>query len=156
MAFAVQLSRAVVVLTSPRCEEAICAAKHSRELSSMSHDLQALDALDLSENIEFILAGDDEVIAEGAHKPNPFPYLHAARLLGVEPESCLAFEDSLAGIRSAQAAAMRVVVVRNEQNSHLAVSNLPGPPPPLSPEDPLLPVAALIESFAELPSEIFD
>ena len=57
----------------------------------------------------------------GAHKPDPFPYLHAAERLGVRPERCVAFEDSLSGIRSAQAADMLVVAVRNAANAALPV-----------------------------------
>ena len=36
------------------------------------------------------------------HKPHPEPYLTAAKALGVEPEQCLAVENSPAGIRSAR------------------------------------------------------
>jgi HAD superfamily hydrolase (TIGR01509 family) len=46
-------------------------------------------------------------------KPHPEPYLHAARLLGVEPAQCLAIEDSNTGARSAEAAGCLVVVVEN-------------------------------------------
>lgn len=46
-------------------------------------------------------------------KPHPEPYLHAARLLGVEPARCLAIEDSNTGARSAAAAGCRVLVVEN-------------------------------------------
>ena len=44
-------------------------------------------------------------------KPQPDPYLLAARRLGVAPEDCVVFEDADAGIRSGIAAGMRVVVV---------------------------------------------
>jgi len=44
-------------------------------------------------------------------KPNPDPYLLAAQQLGVAPSECLVFEDGAAGIRSAQAAKMKVVQV---------------------------------------------
>ncbi|HKT82934.1 MAG TPA: HAD family phosphatase, partial [Solirubrobacterales bacterium] len=42
-------------------------------------------------------------------KPSPDVYLEAARRLGVEPGACAAVEDSGSGIRSAVAAAMKVV-----------------------------------------------
>jgi len=45
-------------------------------------------------------------------KPDPAPYLLAAERLGVAPESCLAFEDSRAGVLSAKAAGMRVVALQ--------------------------------------------
>lgn len=44
-------------------------------------------------------------------KPHPDVYLSAARSLGVAPQDCLAFEDSLPGVRSALAAGMTVVAV---------------------------------------------
>ena len=46
-----------------------------------------------------------------APKPHPEPYLLAARLLGVDPARCLAFEDSETGARSAHAAGMTVVQI---------------------------------------------
>jgi HAD superfamily hydrolase (TIGR01509 family) len=46
-------------------------------------------------------------------KPHPEPYLTAAALLGVEPEQCLAVEDSNTGAKSAVAAGCTVLVVPN-------------------------------------------
>ena len=46
-------------------------------------------------------------------KPAPDVYLEAARRLDVAPESCAATEDSSNGIRSAKAAAMRVIAIPN-------------------------------------------
>jgi len=45
----------------------------------------------------------------GAWKPDPGLFLHAARALGAEPSRCVVVEDSLAGIRAAHAAGMRVL-----------------------------------------------
>ena len=42
-------------------------------------------------------------------KPSPEPYLNAARGLGISPERCVVFEDSLNGVRSGHAAGMAVV-----------------------------------------------
>lgn len=44
-------------------------------------------------------------------KPAPDVYLTVARRLGVDPERCVAIEDSSNGVRSAAAAGMRVVAV---------------------------------------------
>ena len=44
-------------------------------------------------------------------KPHPEIYLKAAEVLGVPPHDCVAFEDSFAGVQSAQAAGMAVVGV---------------------------------------------
>lgn len=71
-------------------------------------------------------AGLFEVVVAGDHvdrgKPHPEPYLTAAAALGVEPERCLAVEDSETGATSAQAAGCAVLVV-----PHLGlVANTPG------------------------------
>ena len=50
-------------------------------------------------------------IEEELGKPHPAVFLTTARLLGVEPEDCVAIEDSVAGVRSARAAGMRVIAV---------------------------------------------
>jgi sugar-phosphatase len=50
-------------------------------------------------------------IHEKRGKPDPAVYLTAAQQLGVEPKECLAFEDSLAGVRSACAAGMMVIAI---------------------------------------------
>jgi len=44
-------------------------------------------------------------------KPHPAVYLAAAEALGVPPLSCVAFEDSLAGLLSAKAARMKAIAV---------------------------------------------
>ncbi|MFC6353412.1 HAD family hydrolase, partial [Rothia nasimurium] len=44
-------------------------------------------------------------------KPDPEPYLLAAKHLGVNPANCVAVEDSASGAQSAMAAGMKVVVV---------------------------------------------
>ena len=44
-------------------------------------------------------------------KPAPDIFLEAARRIGVAPQDCVVFEDSLAGVRAGRAAGMRVVAV---------------------------------------------
>ena len=111
---------------------------------------KALAALNLTASFEFIVAGDDAECTE--HKPHPLPYLLAAEQLGLPPAQCLAFEDSLSGIRSAQAAGMHVVGVKNAMNSELAADPavIDSPPPALGADEPLLPLVALVGSFYEL------
>ena len=58
---------------------------------------------------DVIVAGDD--VRHG--KPHPEPYLKAAELLREKPEDCVAFEDSLTGLRSAEAANTKAVGVKN-------------------------------------------
>jgi HAD superfamily hydrolase (TIGR01509 family) len=45
----------------------------------------------------------------GVWKPDPGLFLHAARTCGAEPSRCVVVEDSLSGIRAANAAGMRVL-----------------------------------------------
>ena len=45
-------------------------------------------------------------VAEG--KPSPDLFLHAARVMGVEPKDCLVIEDSVAGVAAGRAAGMIV------------------------------------------------
>ncbi len=52
--------------------------------------------------------------AETYGKPHPGIYINTAKELGVLPENCLAFEDSINGVISAKAAKMRCIAVPNE------------------------------------------
>ncbi len=63
--------------------------------------------LGLLSYFEFVLADGDYA----RHKPEPDPYLAAARRLGLDPSDCIAVEDSERGLRAAVAAGMRCLVV---------------------------------------------
>ncbi len=69
-------------------------------------------------SFDVVVTGDN--VSRG--KPHPEPYLHAARLLGVDPEACVAIEDSNPGATSAEAAGCRVLVIEN----HVRVEPGPG------------------------------
>ena len=56
---------------------------------------------------QFTISADDVTRT----KPFPDPYLEAAKRMGVEPGSCVVFEDSLTGIASAKSAGCAVVAV---------------------------------------------
>lgn len=58
-------------------------------------------------SFQVVVTGDQ--VSRG--KPDPEPYLSAARLLGVEPGDCVAIEDSNTGCRSAEAAGCTVLAV---------------------------------------------
>ncbi len=43
------------------------------------------------------------------NKPDPSIFLHAARLLGVQPSKCAVFEDSINGLKAGKNAGMKVI-----------------------------------------------
>lgn len=67
---------------------------------------KVLDFLDVRALLDSYVCADD--VPE--HKPDPAPYLAAAKRLDVAPESCLVIEDSHRGVRSAVAAGMAAAV----------------------------------------------
>jgi len=67
----------------------------------------ALDRLGLSASMAAWHSAEWEPLG----KPHPGAYLSTAAKLGVDPTTCLAFEDSFNGAISAKAARMRVVAV---------------------------------------------
>ena len=69
-------------------------------------------------SFEVVVTGD--AVTQG--KPHPEPYLKAAALLGVDPSTAVAIEDSNTGVRSAEAAGCLVLAVPN----HVPVLDGPG------------------------------
>ena len=61
----------------------------------------------LSRLLPFVVRADD--VARG--KPHPDVFEAAARLIGVPPTECIAFEDAPAGMRAARAAGMTCVAI---------------------------------------------
>ncbi len=93
-------------------------------------------------NIDFVLNNLSiksmfDTIVDGPRvskpKPNPQIFLKAADDLGIKPEHCIVFEDSLSGIKSANAAGMKVIGITT---SHTA--------------DELQPVDRVINDYAEV------
>ena len=68
---------------------------------------KSLNAIGLLDKFDLIVGSEDYTRS----KPAPDPFLTAARLLGVNPENCLVFEDAEIGIQSAKAAGMAWVRV---------------------------------------------
>lgn len=64
-----------------------------------------------------IVSGHDDlkdiVDAEGVNKPKPYIYQKIALILKVNPENCLVFEDTNAGVQAAASAGMSVLAVPN-------------------------------------------
>lgn len=66
-----------------------------------------MEALGIHDWFGAIVTADD--VARG--KPEPDPFLLAAKLLGVDPTRCRAYEDAPSGLASARAAGMEVIDV---------------------------------------------
>ena len=78
--------------------------------------LRTLSALNLLDRFDVLVGAEDYTHG----KPDPEPFLTAAKKLNVAPEDCLVFEDADAGIAAAEAAGMawvRVPVQRVEANN---------------------------------------
>jgi mannitol-1-/sugar-/sorbitol-6-phosphatase len=63
---------------------------------------------------KMMIAADD--ITHG--KPDPEPYLLAARQLGVDPAHCVVFEDAPAGLQAGRAAGMTTVALTTTHQAH--------------------------------------
>jgi HAD superfamily hydrolase (TIGR01509 family) len=110
-------------------------------LASSSNRQLIERALELSELAPLFRGTvSSEEVARG--KPAPDVYLEAARRLNVPPESCAAIEDSANGIRSANAAGMRVV----------AIPNRAFPPP----DEVLATAYAVLDSIRELTPDVVE
>lgn len=77
-------------------------------MSLRSMALQVVEAIEF-DAFDVVVAGDDVIHG----KPHAEPYLKAAQLLGVAPSDCIAFEDSISGILSAESAGTKAVGIPN-------------------------------------------
>ena len=105
----------------PGCRELVDAGYGKVPLglcSSSAPDLvrAVLDRFDLSARFAAVVSG-----ASVAHaKPAPDIFLHAARLLGVAPASCVVLEDAIAGVAAGRAAGMCVIAVPERHEPRFA------------------------------------
>ncbi|MFF5799416.1 HAD family hydrolase [Streptomyces albogriseolus] len=67
-----------------------------------------------------LVAADD--ITRG--KPDPEPYLLAARMLGVDPADCVVFEDAPAGLQAGRAAGMTTVALATTHRAEELTADL--------------------------------
>ena len=80
----------------------VCVASNG-PMAKMKHTLGLTDLLGHFEGRIF------SAYDVGVWKPDPGLFLHVARTFGAEPSRCIVVEDSLSGIRAANAAGMRVL-----------------------------------------------
>lgn len=69
-----------------------------------------LERVNLKEKFDAIVDGNDVTKA----KPDPEVFLIAAKLLDIEPEDCIVFEDSVAGVEAANVANMTSIGIGSE------------------------------------------
>lgn len=79
--------------------------------SAQQPAIELIKMLKIEKYFSVIVTAEDTL----KHKPDPDPFLLAARKLGVDAKKCLVFEDGAIGIQAAYAAKMKVIkVVRDE------------------------------------------
>ena len=87
----------------PRVLETLIEKQQPISLGSASKNARTiLDRVDLKKHFDAIVDGNDVSKA----KPDPEVFLIAAKLLNIEPENCIVFEDSVAGVEAANTANM--------------------------------------------------
>jgi HAD superfamily hydrolase (TIGR01509 family) len=84
--------------------------------------------LGITERFEYIVSADDVPY----RKPDPEPFLLAAKELGVRPDECLVIEDSYSGCQAARSAGMKLVWMRpypemNAPDCDLAIDDFTSP-----------------------------
>ena len=76
-----------------------------------------LERYNLVEFFDIIVSGRDDLECysdpDGVNKPKPYIYLHTAKLLGLNPSHCIAFEDSEPGVQAASSAGLLTFAVPN-------------------------------------------
>lgn len=82
--------------------------KMAMATSAIQRDIDfILDRIPIRDDFSAIV--DSTMVSKA--KPNPQIFLKAAGRLNMPPEKCVVFEDSLAGIKAANAAGMKVVAI---------------------------------------------
>ena len=98
--------------------------------SAMSIINAVLEKFEIKDKFEIIHSAEHEEYG----KPHPAVYLSTARLLGIIPACCLAFEDSYNGLLAARNAGMKTVVIPDKRIyndprfniADLKIKSLPG------------------------------
>ena len=98
------------LLPNPWVREVLCELEADHRLAAVSSSASArldacFEATGLADLFPPLLRfSAEDSLAMPTSKPDPAIYLHAAAQLGLDPERCLAIEDSVPGARSAVAA----------------------------------------------------
>lgn len=103
---------------------AVASAAGKREI------LRNLQSLKVDNAFDVVLSGQEDLDEyndpEGVNKPKPYIYLHAAKLLGVNPSECIAIEDSHTGVAAGTSAGCFTIAIPNyhSQNHDFSAAHL--------------------------------
>ncbi|PKV52023.1 beta-phosphoglucomutase [Aquimarina sp. MAR_2010_214] len=101
----------------PRILEYLILEKQAIALGSASKNARAiLEKVQLYDKFNTIVGGTNVSKA----KPDPEVFLLGAKALGISPENCIVFEDSVAGIKAANIANMISIGIGNQEVLHEA------------------------------------
>jgi len=103
LSYIAEMDSSEILPDVPRVLETLIEKKQPISLGSASKNARTiLDSVDLKKHFDAIVDGNDVSKA----KPDPEVFLIAAKLLNIEPENCVVFEDSVAGVEAANTANM--------------------------------------------------
>jgi len=89
-------------------------------ISPREETMSAVKRLGMDKYLTVIV--DKDFVGDDRIKPNPDIYLAAAKQLGVQPQNCCVFEDSLTGVEAAKAAGMTCIAVPTKYSKHFDYS----------------------------------
>lgn len=101
--------RCIQALNELRIPLAVASASPARLIQSNMESLGVAGSFEVIHSAEYEVAG----------KPHPAVYLTTTKKLGVDPNKCVAFEDSLHGIDSARAAGLFCIAVKEDSTPFL-------------------------------------
>jgi len=104
----------------PKVKETLQFLKDSQQgisLGSASKNArQIIDKVNVNPFFDAVVDGNDVSKA----KPDPEVFLIAAKLLNIDPQDCIVFEDSVAGVQAANIAGMTSIGIGDEKVLHEA------------------------------------
>ncbi len=100
-------------LRSKKMKIAIVSGSHSSNVRA------ALETLELGK-FDIIISGDDMK----ERKPDPAPFLRAAKMLSIAPLNCVVIEDSVSGCEAARRAGMKLIVMESPATDMVGESDL--------------------------------
>lgn len=117
LSYIAQMGESEVLPDVPRIINSIIESKQGIALGSASKNArQILKKVSLLNVFEAIVDGNDVTKA----KPDPEVFLKGAEALGIKPEHCIVFEDSVAGVQAANIANMISIGIGDKEVLHEA------------------------------------